>query len=97
MKRAAFISMAGLKPSIQKKLQAESIQIISCMDNDDSGRQFESDNGFSCSKSVKKHLDYQRFKDWNELIVFQSENTNMNLMEHQQQRSLSNFFRRDNS
>ena len=40
MKRAAFISMAGLKPSVSKKLQAEGVQIISCVDNDDSGRQF---------------------------------------------------------
>lgn len=97
MEGAAFISMAGLKPSVPKKLEAEGVQIISCVDNDDSGRRFEADNGFVRSESVKKHLDYQGFKDWNELLVFQNENANMNLMENQQQRNLSNFFRRDNA
>ncbi len=96
MRGTAFISMAGLKPTIPKKLQSEGVEIISCVDNDNKGRQFESDNGFVRSESVKKHLDYQGFKDWNELLVFQSENKNLNLMENQQQKnlSLSNLFKK---
>ncbi len=81
MEGAAFISMAGLKPTIPKQLQAQGVEIISCVDNDEKGRQFEADNGFVRSESVKKHLDNQGFKDWNEMLVFQSENGNLNLME----------------
>ncbi len=94
MEGAAFISMAGLKPTIPKQLQAQGVEIISCVDNDEKGRQFEADNGFVRSESVKKHLDNQGFKDWNEMLVFQSENGNLNLMENQQHRSLTNFFGR---
>ena len=96
MEGAAFISMAGLKPTVPKQLQAQGVEIISCVDNDEKGRQFEADNGFVRSESVKKHLDNQGFKDWNEMLVFQSENANMNLMENQQHRSLSDFFGRGN-
>ena len=71
---AVFVSMAGLKPTIPKKLEAEGVQIISCVDNDDAGRKFEAENGFVRSASVKSHLDEQGFKDWNEYLVFKSEN-----------------------
>ena len=97
MEGAAFISMAGLKPSVPKQLEAQGVQIISCVDNDDKGREFEANNGFVRSESVKKHLDAYGFKDWNDLLVFQTENPNVSLMEVQQKKSLSDFFRRDNS
>ena len=71
---AVFVSMAGLKPTVPKKLEAEGVQIISCVDNDDAGRKFEAENGFVRSASVKSHLDDQGFKDWNEYLVFKSEN-----------------------
>lgn len=61
-----LVSMAGLKPTVPKKLEAEGVQIISCVDNDDAGRRFEAENHFSRSESVKSHLDNQGFKDWNE-------------------------------
>lgn len=68
-----LVSMAGLKPTIPKQLEAEGVQIISCVDNDDAGRKFEAENGFVRSESVKSHLDDRGFKDWNELLVFQTE------------------------
>lgn len=71
---AVLVSMAGLKPTVPKKLEAEGVQIISCVDNDDAGRKFEAENGFVRSASVKSHLDDRGFKDWNEMLVFRSEN-----------------------
>lgn len=76
---AMLLSMGGLKPTIPKMLQAEGVQIISCVDNDDAGRRFESEHGFARSASVKAQLDDQGFKDWNELLVFKSENPNAHL------------------
>ena len=76
-----FVSMAGLKPEIPKKLQKQGIKIISCVDNDDAGRRFERENNFVRNDGVKKYLDEKGFKDWNELLVFQSENPNANIME----------------
>lgn len=71
---AVFVSMAGLKPTVPKQLQAQGVQIISCVDNDDAGRKFEAENGFVRSASVKSHLDENGLKDWNEYLVFKSEN-----------------------
>lgn len=76
---AVFISMAGLKPTVPKKLQEQGVKIISCVDNDDAGRKFEAENGFVRSESVKKILDEQGFKDWNELLVFKSDHTEIKL------------------
>ncbi len=77
---AVFVSMAGLKPTIPKKLQSEGVKIVSCVDNDEAGRRFESENNFERSESVKSYLDYNGFKDWNELLVFKSENPNANII-----------------
>ena len=94
-----LISMAGLKPAIPKKLQKEGVQIISCVDNDDAGRKFEAENNFLRSESVKNYLDYKGFKDWNELLVFKSENPDANIMEknpvsQEQKTEKTNFFSR---
>lgn len=80
-----LVSMAGLKPSVPKRLQAEGIEIISCVDNDDAGRRFEQENGFVRSESVKQKLDYRGFKDWNELLTLGGKNPNASLIEGQQQ------------
>lgn len=64
-----FISMAGLKPSIPKQLQENGVEIVSCVDNDDAGRKFESENGFKRSAWVKSKLDEKGIKDWNELLI----------------------------
>lgn len=96
---AVLVSMAGLKPEVPKKLQKEGIQIISCVDNDDAGRKFEAENNFLRSESVKNYLDYKGFKDWNELLVFKSENPDANIMEknpflQEQKTEKTNFFSR---
>ena len=99
MTGAVFVSMAGLKPAIPKKLCEQGVQIISCVDNDDAGRQFEKENNFVRSESVKGYLDYKGFKDWNELLVFKIENPNANIMEQspapqEQKNDKPNFFSR---
>ncbi len=78
---ALFVSMAGMKPTVPKALQAQGVEIISCVDNDDAGRCFEAENGFIRSSSVKANLDAKGFKDWNELLVFRSQNPEANLHE----------------
>lgn len=79
---AMFVSMGGLKPVIPKKLEADGVQIVSCVDNDDAGRRFEAENNFIRSAGVKHELDEKGFKDWNELLVFKSENPDANLLEN---------------
>jgi hypothetical protein len=79
---AVLVSMAGLKPSIPKQLESEGVKIISCVDNDDAGRRFESENNFERSDWVKSKLDDRGFKDWNELLVFANQNPNANLNEN---------------
>lgn len=96
---AMFVSMAGLKPTVPKKLQKDGVQIISCVDNDDAGRKFEEENNFVRSESVKSYLDYKGFKDWNELLVFKTENPDANIMEtnpvqKEQKDEKTNFFSR---
>lgn len=96
---AVFISMAGLKPEVPKKLQTQGVKIISCVDNDDAGRKFEKENNFERSEDVKSYLDYKGFKDWNELLVFKSENPDANIMEkisapQEQKNEKTNFFSR---
>ena len=50
--------------------------------NDEAGRKFEAENNFVRSESVKNHLDYKGFKDWNELLVFKSENPDANILQN---------------
>lgn len=76
IQETAFISLAGLKPTVPKKLQEQGVQIFSCVDNDDAGRRFENDNGFTRPDFVKALLDDKGFKDWNEMLVFQTEHPN---------------------
>ena len=64
----AFISLAGLKPTVPKRLQEQGVEIISCVDNDTAGQTFEVDNGFRRSDFVKDHLDARGLKDWNDLL-----------------------------
>lgn len=85
MEGVVLVSMAGLKPTVPNKLREQGVQIISCVDNDDAGRKFEADNQFPRSESVKSYLDHRGFKDWNELLVFRSENADANLLEQQPQ------------
>lgn len=77
---AMFVSMAGLKPNVPKKLESQGVQIISCVDNDEAGRKFEKENGFVRSESVKSYLDDKGFKDWNEMLVFKAENSDINTL-----------------
>lgn len=82
---AALISMAGLKPTVPKRLEKEGVEIVSCVDNDEAGRKFEAENSFKRSAWVKSKLDEKGFKDWNELLVFARENSNANLNENHNQ------------
>ena len=79
MRGAAFISMAGLKPSVPKRMQAAGIEILSCVDNDDAGRHFEAENGFTRPEEVKCLLDRNGFKDWNDLLKYLAINPDVNV------------------
>ena len=79
---ALFVSMAGLKPTVPKQLREQGIEIFSCVDNDDAGRKFESENNFKRSDGVKALLDNNGFKDWNELLTFKSEHPESKLNEN---------------
>lgn len=93
---AALVSMAGLKPTVPKRLQAEGIEIISCVDNDDAGRRFEADNGFIRPQAVKEKLDKFGFKDWNEMLVFKSADAqaDISVQQTEQQQEQKHFFKR---
>ena len=88
MKDVLLVSMAGLKPTVPKQLAAEGVKIISCVDNDDAGRKFEQENQFIRAGFVREHLDALGFKDWNELLVFKSENPNTELLGNVQQNAM---------
>ena len=88
MKDVLLVSMAGLKPTVPKQLAAEGVKIISCVDNDDAGRRFERENHFTRAEFVKANLDALGFKDWNELLVFKSENPNTELLGNVQQNAM---------
>jgi hypothetical protein len=62
----ALISMAGLKPTVPKKLQSEGIEIFSCVDNDEAGRDFEKENGFK--RAGGAILEQAGVKDWNDYL-----------------------------
>ena len=79
MEGSALISMAGLKPTIPKKLRAEGVEIISCVDSDEAGQRFEHDNGFARSESVRQKLDDLGFKDWNERLTFVANHPDIDL------------------
>jgi hypothetical protein len=83
---AMLVSMAGLKPTVPKMLQAQGVRIISCVDNDDAGRRFEQENGFERAPGVIEKLDKIGFKDWNELLVFKSSNPDAYLEQHHPER-----------
>ena len=91
LKNVLLLSMGGLKSTVPKQLEAQGVKIISCVDNDDAGRQFEAENHFQRTEFVKKYLDYSGFKDWNELLVFRSENPNMNALFDQKQAEKPNL------
>jgi hypothetical protein len=67
---AVLVSMAGLKPAIPLKLQAEGVEILSCVDNDEKGKKFEQDNGF---KRAGNMLEREGVKDWNDLLIKRSD------------------------
>jgi hypothetical protein len=62
---AVFVSMAGLKPAYPKMLQAQGVEILSCVDNDTAGRAFEAETGF---KRMGNMLETECVKDWNDLL-----------------------------
>jgi hypothetical protein len=62
----ALISMAGLKPTVPKKMQAEGVEIFSCVDNDEAGRKFEQENGFK--RAGGAILEKAGVKDWNDCL-----------------------------
>ena len=61
----SLISMAGLKPSVPKRLSDNGVSVLSFVDNDGAGRKFESDNGFKRGSDV---LEKAGLNDWNDAL-----------------------------
>lgn len=60
-----LVSMAGLKATPILKLQEQGIKILSCVDNDVAGKEFNFKNNFiACNKALEK----ANVKDWNEFL-----------------------------
>lgn len=72
MQGVTLVSMAGLKPTIPKQLQAQGIKVYSCVDNADDGRKFERDNNIERPKNDL--LAKADVKDWNDLLKLKTEN-----------------------
>jgi hypothetical protein len=66
MQGVTLISMAGLKPNAPKIMQSQGVNVLSCVDNDDEGRRFESVNNFKRPES--RLLKTAGVKDWNDLL-----------------------------
>ena len=71
MTGVALVSMAGLKPTVPKQLQEQGVNVLSCVDNDKRGRDFENKNGFKRGANM---LEKAGVKDWNELLKIKIEN-----------------------
>lgn len=63
-----FISLSGLKPTVPLELKKNGVEIISCVDNDEAGRNFEVTHGFLRSPFAKENLDAKNLKDWNDYL-----------------------------
>ena len=74
MEGVTLVSMAGLKPTIAKQLQAEGVKVFSCVDNADDGRKFERTNNLQRPKNDL--LVQAGVKDWNDLLKLRIENPN---------------------
>ncbi len=65
IQNSVLVSMAGLKPNSLKPLSENSLRLYACVDNDEKGLKFISDNGLiPCNKIL---ID-NRVKDYNELL-----------------------------
>lgn len=73
LNNAVLVSMGGLKINALTTLTSEyeNIKVISCVDNDESGKKFNSTHGF---QSFNDYLEQNHVKDWNELLKNQSNN-----------------------
>jgi hypothetical protein len=69
----ALISMGGLKPTVPCALREHGIEVISCVDNDEKGREFEERNGFARDEFTIENVDKNGLKDWNDVLKNESE------------------------
>lgn len=84
MEGTLFVSLSGLKPSVPMKLKESGVEIISCVDNDEAGRDFEVTNGFLRCVLAKEHLDKNNLKDWNDLLRNPNGNPPEEIMQQKQ-------------
>jgi hypothetical protein len=67
-----LISMAGLKPTVPKQLREQGVTVISCVDNDDEGRKFETKHNFKRPENCL--LEKANVKDWSDLLKLKINN-----------------------
>lgn len=65
IQNSVLVSMAGLKPNSLKSLQERGLKLYACVDADEAGRKFISDNNLTVCNNV---LTERGVKDFNELL-----------------------------
>lgn len=65
IQNSVLVSMAGLKPNSLKALTERGLQLFACVDNDEAGRNFISNNNLTQRNHILKEFGV---KDFNELL-----------------------------
>lgn len=65
IQNSVLVSMAGLKPNSLKTLSERGLQLFACVDNDEAGRNFISNNNLTQRNHILKEFGV---KDFNELL-----------------------------
>ena len=66
IQNSVLVSMAGLKPNSLKALSERGLQLFACVDNDEAGRNFISNNNLTQRNHILKEFGV---KDFNELLM----------------------------
>ena len=66
IQNSVLVSMAGLKPNSLKTLSERGLQLFACVDNDEAGRNFISNNNLTQRNHILKEFGV---KDFNELLM----------------------------
>ena len=65
IQNSVLVSMAGLKPNSLKTFSERGLQLFACVDNDEAGRNFISNNNLTQRNHILKEFGV---KDFNELL-----------------------------
>ncbi len=79
IQNSVLVSLAGLKPNSLKSLAEHGFSLCSCVDNDEAGIKFTSDNGLiPCNRTLLEN----GVKDFNELLQLITHNREIAAQNH---------------